>query len=246
MSFLDPIMAPFLSMNPLLAIVLIAFLVSLLITVVTKYATNQEEMKRLKEQMKKFQKEMKGEKDTAKLMKLQKKTMELNMKYMKHSMRSTLITFIPIILIFGWLNSNMAYLPIHPGEEFTVTVNFEKGSTGSIELIPPEGIRILSENPAEINDSKAEWVLVSDSEVDALLQFKYDERYFDKEIKVTEGREYAPVIKKIKDPNVKSIVIGNEKLKPLNLFGWRVGWLGTYIIFSIVFSMLLRKLFRLH
>jgi uncharacterized membrane protein (DUF106 family) len=32
----------------------------------------------------------------------------------------------------------------------------------------------------------------------------------------------------------------------MNLFGWEVGWLGTYIVFSIVFSMGLRKILKLH
>ena len=41
----------------------------------------------------------------------------------------------------------------------------------------------------------------------------------------------------------------NKKVKPLgnvSLFGWKPGWLGVYIIFSIIFSMVLRKLLKIH
>ena len=75
--------------------------------------TNQELMKSLKAEIKDFQKEMKGYKDDAvKMMELQKKAMQKNMKYMKHSMKPTLFTFVPIIIIFGWLRTT--YTPIGP------------------------------------------------------------------------------------------------------------------------------------
>ena len=50
------------------------------------------------------------------------------------------------------------------------------------------------------------------------------------------------------DDDIKSITVGNKEsiLVPVNLLAFKGGWLGTYIIFSILFSMLLRKLFRLH
>ena len=45
---------------------------------------------------------------------------------------------------------------------------------------------------------------------------------------------------------ISEIDVGNEKVIGLNLFGWKLGWLGTYIIFSIAFSLTLRKLLGLH
>lgn len=51
-----------------------------------------------------MQKELKELKDNPeKFMEAQKMMMEKNMQYMKHSMKPTLITFVPLILIFGWL-----------------------------------------------------------------------------------------------------------------------------------------------
>lgn len=84
------------------------FIVSLIltgiITLAYKYLTNQTKMRELKEEMKNMQKSMKEMKDKPdKMMAMQKETMKKNMEYMKHSMKPTLFTFLPIIIIFGWL-----------------------------------------------------------------------------------------------------------------------------------------------
>ncbi|RME55497.1 DUF106 domain-containing protein [Candidatus Woesearchaeota archaeon] len=82
----------------------VSFLLTLLITLIYKWVTDQELMKTLKEDMKSMQKELKELKDDPQaLMAKQKEVMEKNMKYMMHSFKPMLITFIPIILIFGWL-----------------------------------------------------------------------------------------------------------------------------------------------
>ena len=124
-ALLDPIFSPLLKMNSLLAIGIISFLIAIVITVIYKYVTDQDLMKRLKTEMKEFQKQTKELKaHPEKAMAVQKKAMETNMKYMMHSMKPTLFTMLPIILIFGWLNAHMAYHPLLPCREFTATVNF--------------------------------------------------------------------------------------------------------------------------
>ena len=51
--------------------------------------------------------------DPDKMMVVQRKAMETNMKYMMQSMRPTLFTLIPIIVIFGWLNATLAFFIVH-------------------------------------------------------------------------------------------------------------------------------------
>ena len=43
------------------------------------------------------------------------------MKYMSHSFKPTLITIIPIFIIFGWMSHVFAFDSIHPNQEFTLT-----------------------------------------------------------------------------------------------------------------------------
>ena len=58
-NLLDPIFNPLLKMHPALAILLISFLITLLITLVYKYTTDQKKMKRIKAEMKENQKKLK-------------------------------------------------------------------------------------------------------------------------------------------------------------------------------------------
>jgi len=246
MAFLDPVLNPLLKLPILWAIILLSFIIALIISVIYKYTTNQDLMKRLKEEMKEFQKQMKElRQDPQKMMAVQKKAMETNMKYMMQSMKSTLFTFIPIIIIFGWMNAHLAYEPIKPGQDFTTTVNFNEGVKGNIELVVPEGIGIQGDAAKEITDNKVSWLLQGE-EGEYLLEYKMDGSSYTRDVLITNENNYKAPIKKISDGKINTIEIGNNKMKVVNLFGWKIGWLGSYIILSIIFSMALRKLMKLH
>ena len=189
--------------------------------------TDQKLMKTLKQEMKDFQKEMKNLKDNpSEFMKVQKRAMETNMKYMMHSMIPTLITLIPIILIFGWLNAHFAYEPIIPGEEFSTRAIFEAGTTGSVELKDIEGLNIVSDVEQEIkcyNEKgwilskeicKAEWKLEGDAG-NYLLEYEYDKQIFKKELLISEEKEYTKVTEPVKGSKLKALENGNEKVKPI-------------------------------
>ena len=64
-------------------------------------------MKTLKADIKALQAQMKEHKDNKdKMMNFQKQAMTKNMDYMKKSFKPMIVTFIPIIFIFGWLRSH--------------------------------------------------------------------------------------------------------------------------------------------
>jgi uncharacterized membrane protein (DUF106 family) len=88
------------------SVVIISFIVTLMTTLVYKFLTNQKEMKELKENMKAFQKQVKENKhDVEKVKNIQKEMMAMQMKYMRHSWKPMLYTFLPLILIFGWMRA---------------------------------------------------------------------------------------------------------------------------------------------
>jgi len=252
MSFLDPIFDPLLTINPFIAILLLSFILSVLITVIYKLMTDQDLMKTLKQDMKSAQKEMKKLKDNPeKLLKMQKQTMDKNMKYMMHSMKPTLITFIPIILVFGWLNANLAFEPITPGEEFDVMVNMNKNVYGNIEVFPPQ----INNSITYLENSNVK--MISSKEMS--FKFRADgEGIWDMVFRVNNQTDYAvkvmvdeedyikPEYTKFDGNEIKEINVGNGKKIVLDLFGWKMGWLAAYIIFSIVFSLGLRKIFKIH
>ncbi|MEA3430992.1 MAG: EMC3/TMCO1 family protein [Nanoarchaeota archaeon] len=240
---LDPVFSPLLRLGTASALLIITIILAFLMTVIYKYTTNQSLMKDLKDELKTFQKQMKElRSNPGEMMKVQKKAMETNMKYMMHSFRSTIFTFIPIILIFSWLHGNLAYLPIMPGEQFTTTMHFNDGVFGNVELGIPDGLQLLSEKSLQIEDNSAVWILKGD-EGKYTLDYTLGEKIYSKEVLITTEQAYEIPDKLIKkDPNVSTISINNEKLKVF----LGMGWFWTYIIFSIVFSMIFRKLFKVY
>ena len=246
-TLLNPIFNPLLELGNFWALMIISFIVALIMTLIYKWATDQVKMKDLKDKIKHHQntkKEHRHDKD--KMMKAQKDAMSLNMEYMKHSMKPTLFTFLPIIIIFGWLNAHLAYDPLMINTEFRTAMLFEPGTTGQVTLnIEPEGIIFLNNQTQIITEDKAVWILKG-QKGEYILNYQFKDKKYDKNIIISNKQEYANPIKPIKNDVVKVIQTNNKPMKVMNLFGWQIGWLGSYIIFSIIFSSILRKVMKLH
>lgn len=106
-NLLNPVFAPLLKLPPLLGVLIVSIIITVLVTLIYKWTTDQNLMKQLKDEIKEFQNEMKTLKDDPKkAMEVQKKAMQTNMKYMMQSFKPMLITFIPIVFIFGWLRGH--------------------------------------------------------------------------------------------------------------------------------------------
>jgi len=245
-SFLNFVFSPLMKLPPLWVIIILSLILSIVVTYVYKWMTNQILMKSMKDEMKKHQEDMKKEKDNhSKVLEIQKKAMDVNMKYMLHSMKPTLITFIPLILIFGWMTNHLAYEPIKPGMEFTTTVVFNENASGKVTLNVPEQIQLISKDTQNILNGLATWSLKGEKG-EYLLEYSYQDQKFSKELLITDDYNYKKTFDIINKDGVKEVRIDNKPLKPLNLFGWQIGWLGTYIIFSLIFSIGLRKLLKIY
>lgn len=243
--FLNVVLAPLLKLPILYSVIILSFMISFIVIIITKYTTDQALMKRLKDEIKEHQAQIKQLKnEPAKAMEVQKKAMEVNMKYMTHSLKPTIITFIPIILLFGWMSSIFAYESIYPMQEFSVTAIFEKNADGNAELIAPDGVAMIGNKTKKIENDKATWELKGD-EGEHILEFSYNNEKIQKSILITKSGKYTEPIKKY-DGTIKSVQINYNQKKILNLFGWKLGWLGTYIISSIIFTMALRKLLKVY
>ncbi len=263
-SLLDPFLSPLLNLDPLLSIIIISFIISLSITLAYRKLTDQDLMKDLKGEIKELQKEMKTLKDKPEqMMKVQKQAMDTNLKYMMHSLKPTLYTLLPILLIFGWLNSHMAFFPIVEDQQFTSTVEFQENVDGSITIILPNGVSLVSGSlTQEIAANKAEWALIGEKG-EYILEYEFDGNTYGRELIITGSkseRKYAPPEvtssnnPELRDSGIEKIVLSNERIKPLEnipIIGsipWisNFGWLGTYILFSIIFSISLRKIMKVY
>ena len=253
-SLLDPVFEPLLELDGFWVVTILSVGVSAIITLVYKFMTDQNLMKQLKNEMKELQKEMKELRNNPeKMMEVQRQVMQTNSKYMMQSMKSTLITFIPIILIFGWMNAHIAYEPIRPDIDFTVIATFTKGTFGQVKMEVPEGITLLSNGTQEIVVNKAVWIvrgLEGDYSNENALKLLFNDRIEYKEVAVTSEQQYYEPIKAFRNSPLSSVEVVHDQKKvvPLefNVLGYRGGWLGTYILLSIGASMLLRKTLKVY
>jgi len=257
MAFLDPIlnpiMQPLLDYSPFLSIISLAFVITVIITLSYKLLTDQNEMKGLKEKQKNFQKRMKElRSNPEEMMKVQKEAMKINGEYMKKSLKPTLFTMLPILLIFGWMSGHLMYEPIYPNETFSVTAQFKDSLTGDVELLVDEDSDIIGESLQNVGKENT-WKIKSSDGVH-LLTVKYGNEEKTKKVLITKELKYEDPVTEFDHSDIESISINYNKLKPLkevkkggiNIFGWQPGWLGVYIILSIIFSIILRKMMKIY
>ncbi len=237
--------------HPFISMFVLSLLISVIVTLVYKYFTNQTEMKRLKDQQKEFQKRMKElRSNPEEMMKVQKEAMKTNMEYMKHSFKPMLITMIPILLIFSWMGGIFQYDSIQPGETYTVTAYFKEGINGIAKIIPDNQTKVLDTIDKNISEGKASWSLKSE-EGTRLLTVSMEENEKSRNVLITSNSFKTIGNEK---PNTHSdIERVDVNYNQLTLLEWTGipwvktwGWVGTYIVFSLIFSLALRKVFKLY
>ena len=254
MAFLDPVLNPLfgnlMTNSPFLVILITAFVVSVLITFVYKLMTDQDLMKAMKDEQKSYQEKIKALKNQPeKMMALQKEMMSKNFDYMKHSFKPTLVTFIPIILIFGWLAGNFAYEPIYPGETYSITATVLDG-INEVEILLGAGSELVPGSNAiqTVKKNKVTWRLKSEEGPHEVTVSSGGD-LATKKVLITTDLLHEEQFETYSHSDISKIEINYNKLKPLgdfSLFGWKPGFLGWYIILSLVFSIGLRKAFKIH
>lgn len=241
-SYIDPVLRPLLGFPILWVILIVSFVISVIITLAYKFFTDQKMMKEVRGEIKGMQKEMKEfRNDVAKVSHINKQMMQKQMKLMMQSLKVTIYTLIPLIIVFSWLNASLAYEPLRPDEPFTVTAF----SGADINLSSTPNLEIL--NKEQLGD-KTVWIL-SGSEGRYTLWYELGSETRSNDIIITNKQDYEPPTINFKNSRLEMVEIGNMRTHPFGdfrLFGWQPGWLAAYILFSLVFSLGMRKLMKVH
>lgn len=256
MALLDFMNALF-ALPPAVSILAISVAVSVATTVIYKYTTNQKLLKEMKENVSRMQAEIRTTKEPGRAAQLQKEMMGHSMRQLNASTKSMLITIIPLFLIFGWMRANLAYDSLAPGEEFTTTAYFAKAveqngsalALGNITLSASRGMEVLSDPSQEVKGRSVSWRLKSPDEGTYKLTYGIGNETYSLNALVTQKFRYEnPLLTKpkgiMKTSMVERITVDLKPVQPFgsfSLFGWKPGWLATYIIFSLAASMLARK-----
>lgn len=239
MAILDPILNPLLSIEPVYSIALISFVLSFVSILASKYLTNQKLMKQHRKDMKVLQKKAQemSKKDPQKAMGLQKEMMDMNMVVMKESFKPMLITIVPFLLVFAWLNANLSYLPIEANEPFTITADLKEAGFAEINLIPDKNVTYISNQTQETVDKTATWELQGPAGT-YTVRFNSSSDSVEQDLII--GETYETPMKAHSGSIFKKTTIGNEPLR-LKLLGINMKWIWGYVLFSLMFSIILRK-----
>lgn len=99
--------------NPVLTVLIIAFIISLISTVANKLLVDQDEMNEIQQKSKEFQKRLRDAqkrgdgKELAKLQAEQTEMMKAQSKMMTNSFKPMIVTMVPILLIFWWMRASV-------------------------------------------------------------------------------------------------------------------------------------------
>ena len=247
MTFVDPlfdfIFRPFLSLPIFWAILGVSLVLALLVVLVYKYTTNQEHLRELQTQLKQHQKELRENKDPSRLAELQKKTTDTSLQQLRMTMKPTLITMLPLLLIFGWFSSHFAYAPLLPNQEFNLSIEQYVNNTNEVTITAPSALEVSTKKSgATPETSRFE---LRGPEGDYSLQIHAGNKTYEKRVLITTQNSYSPPTAIIHDGTVEKMYTSQQEQIVMNLFGWKIGWIGSYIIFSLIFNTLLRKMFKL-
>lgn len=233
-------MSIFDSLSYLWIIIIISLIIALVSTLAYKYTTDQKKLKRVKEDIKKLREKQKKHVDNQKkFMAIQKEMMTKNTDLMKESFKPMIYTMIPLIIVLSWMAGNLAFEPINPMQTFQVIA--ELNQPEEIRLDLPEQIELISRN-------EDTWSLRAKEPGNYQLVFIGETFTETKNILITNSKNYLNPIQNY-NSNLKTVTVNHNEVKPFGeaqIFGWKPGWLGTYIIFSIIFSIALRKLLRVN
>lgn len=239
---LDALFGWALTLPQWLGILSLSAVITALMTLAYVALTDQKEMRRLKAELKVLQKDVRASAaDPKKSAKIQKKLLTLNGEIMKKSLRPTLYTLIPVLFVFGWMAANFAFDPVLPGDEVRFVVETQDPARLTLS-----GVDVLGNATRETVESQVAYTLVAPERSVNITVTNEDGQFITRELLLnqTEGlisearHEDSFVSSEIEYP--KSQPFGD-----FEFFGYNPGWLFTYILFSLVLNVALRKAFNI-
>lgn len=254
MAFFESIYNAFLGLDYAIIILIISILITIVTTLIYKYTTNQDKLRQNKKDIKSLREKMnKNKNNQKKMMEIQQEMMSKNMEMMKSSFKPMLYTFIPLILLFSWMAGTLAYEPLMPGQPFTLVATLADTYTDDFQNIKvtaiPEMEIVYDKDfmPKKTNIKQARWVITPQNEgiYTVLVEGKTFKET--KEIIVSTKKDFSVPLTDFKDSQLESLVVGNKEVRPFEgipVVGG-LSWLWSYIILSVLTSIVVRKLLKI-
>lgn len=232
------------ALDPAISLFIISLITVTLSTISYKYFSDQVKIKAIKDDIERLNKEMKEHKSNLdKQTELSAKIIKLNFEMMNLILKPSLYTMIPMMLVFIWLSAVFSQNPILPSSSFRVDILPSAVSDQSIDVY--ENIVKTSFNKFELinRTQNLDNVILYYKAPSFLGNYEYSLEGNDKLITVSNHPIYFDRSTKLKNYEVRIVT---DKLIILNLFGWKLGYLGSYLIFAIFINAIVRKLLNVY
>ncbi|MCF7866537.1 EMC3/TMCO1 family protein [Candidatus Woesearchaeota archaeon] len=232
-----------LSLDYWILIFLLSLIVTLISTITYKYTTDQKKIKQYRKEVKDMQAEMKKHKDDQKkMLKIQREMMSKNGELMKQSFKPMLYTFIPLLLILSWMSSTLAYEPLQPNIPFSVTAQLDElymANLSDITIKSDKPIKMKEDIEFQAEGKQKRWILQANESGTYTLLFEGDSFKETKEILVTTEKKFKQPIQTYKG-QLKSVTTSNKEVT-MDFGIFKLNWLWSYILLSVIMSIGLRK-----
>jgi hypothetical protein len=161
------------------AILVTALLTSLVLTLVRKFTTNQDRMRRCKAdlaRLKTLLRQHKAAGDRAAVERTRATSTAVRLIQMRAEGLGLVVSLLPIGMLALWAMERLDYLPARVGQEVTITARYSLSVVDSVtHLVPPDKARLVSPavqlvrpDPEDKEHGVATWALVSDAPTDGL------------------------------------------------------------------------------
>ncbi|MFT4312014.1 MAG: EMC3/TMCO1 family protein [Candidatus Woesearchaeota archaeon] len=251
-SIVDPILLPLASISPLFAIIVISLFVSLVHVFLQKKLVDQHKVKAIREKMSKLQKKMRASKDDPqKMMKLHKQIMQSQGQLFPEMIKPAFVTMIPLLILFAWIATHLVYVPLQADEPFSVSVFLPEYVSGSVFMNSStfgeqeQGLEPARHGFMFKRDYMRATFELSGDVGEHNLTFTHKEYELDQRVRIDPSITERTPDRRVNEGVFQIFRVNYEKMEILPLGFTTFAGIGAYIVFSLIFSLTFRKLFKL-
>jgi hypothetical protein len=242
------------------AIVAVAMFTSLVLTLVRKWATNQELLARCAAdlaRLKRLIRQAKSQRDRPAVLRMRGTVNLIKLKQLAAEGRVLLWALLPLTLLATWGMERLDYLPPSAGQEITLRAYYPLSSVDKLtHLVPPEGFELKSPAVRQVQlddeggvNGVASWTLVAREPIPlAQLLVRHQEHTVSHAVRVN-GRTYEAPIQTHQDELLPTTEI---KLEQARFLGHVPGvpaiglppWVVAYLLLALALVYPIRRFLR--
>jgi len=252
---------PFRSVDPIFGLAAISCLMSLLMVVVFRYASNQQALQRAKERMQAHLLEVRLFQDQLGVaLRAYGRILRWTLIYLKHTLRPLALLFVPLVLILVQLDLRLGRGAPRPGEFFLLKAGLaDAAGIEQVSLRVPEGLSLTAPPLRIPGQREVDWRLRTEKTGEFVAAVLVSGQAFSKRITVSKQIALLPakrvrsqLFQRLLDPGETPLpsagplewVAVSYRHRSMDLKYFQVHWLWPFLVISLVVGFALKKVLR--